>query len=86
MTKRRKPIATEKEVREEEARLKKLRLITSLATHLILQGEMSLEEAEKFLECTRNAALTLFPGKEEVYDLIYTPRFRRLVAEIYRMS
>jgi hypothetical protein len=30
--------------------------------------------------------LTMFPGKELAYDLIYRPRFQRLLQEKYRMQ
>jgi len=30
---------------------------------------------------TRGMTLRLFPGKELTFDLIYLPRFRRLLAE-----
>jgi hypothetical protein len=29
----------------------------------------------------KTAALLLFPEKEDVYELIYAPRFRRIIAE-----
>jgi len=32
---------------------------------------------------TRQYALRLFPDKEQTYDLIYRPRFQRLMAEKY---
>jgi hypothetical protein len=28
----------------------------------------------------------LFPGKGEVYDLLYRPKFRRLINEVYRLQ
>jgi hypothetical protein len=31
----------------------------------------------------RHTAVRLFPGKESVFDLIYLPRFRRLLAARY---
>jgi hypothetical protein len=30
---------------------------------------------------TKQAALNLFPDKERVYELIYAPRFRRIISE-----
>jgi hypothetical protein len=30
---------------------------------------------------TKTAALLLFPDKEDAYELIYAPRFRRIIAE-----
>jgi hypothetical protein len=34
---------------------------------------------------TRRFALQLFPDKEFTYDLIYAPRFRRLLSEKYQL-
>jgi hypothetical protein len=42
---------------------------------------MSLAEAEAMVAGVRGAALRLFPGKELAFDLIYLPRFRRLLTE-----
>jgi hypothetical protein len=30
---------------------------------------------------TKKAALNLFPDKEQVYELIYAPRFRKIITE-----
>jgi len=79
-------IPDEKEIQEEEEKLRRLRTIILLATTVIRQGNLPLEELEKFLESIRNAALILFPEKGEVYDLIYKPRFKRLISEFYRLS
>jgi hypothetical protein len=48
--------------------------------------ELTIEEASELVANTRRAALTMFPGKELAYDLIYRPRFRRLMAERYRLQ
>ncbi len=47
---------------------------------------MSIEEASELIASARRAALNLFPGKELAYDLIYRPRFQRLMAEKYRIQ
>jgi hypothetical protein len=66
---------------EEERRLRRLRLLVDLAQAELMQGAITISEAYSILERTRKAALTLFPGKGSVYDLIYAPRFRRILAE-----
>ena len=33
----------------------------------------------------RTAALAMFPGKELAYDLIWKPRFQRLMRERFRL-
>jgi hypothetical protein len=45
------------------------------------QRDLTLREAFDILKSTRQAALNLFPGKDEVFELIYTPRFRRIIRE-----
>ena len=66
---------------EEERRLRHLRIVVSLAMSVIAQSDLSRTEAEALVAATRHTALGLFPGKELVFDLIYLPRFRRLMAE-----
>jgi len=44
---------------------------------------MPLADAEAMVEAVRHTAVRLFPGKESVFDLIYLPRFRRLLADRY---
>ena len=35
------------------------------------------------VEKVKQWAVILFPGKEETFDLIYRPRFRRIIEERY---
>ncbi len=48
---------------------------------LMQQSDLTLKEAFSIMRDTKKAALNLFPDKEHVYDLIYTPRFRRIISE-----
>lgn len=68
-------------IREEEKKMRRLRLIVNLAESVLMQSDLSLPEALQMLEDAKRAALTLFPDKEFVYDLVYTPRFRRILDE-----
>jgi hypothetical protein len=76
---------TPEELKEEERKLRQLRLVVSLTMSTISQTTLSLEEASKMVVATRELALRLFPGKELAFDLIYQPRFRRLLAERFRL-
>ncbi len=69
------------ELQEEERRLRQLRIVVSLAMNVIAQSDLSRTEAEALVAATRHTALGLFSGKELAFDLIYLPRFRRLMAE-----
>lgn len=71
----------EKEIREENRKVRFLRLLVDFSILSIQQDEVSLEEALKIVEDVKQAALGLFPGKEEVFELIYRPRFRRVIEE-----
>ncbi len=86
MTEDGKRAPTKEEIDEESRRLRRLRIVVNLALNIIAQGEMPIEEAHNLIAATRRLALQLFPGKGEVYDLIYRPKFQRLVNEVYRLQ
>ena len=44
---------------------------------------MPLTEAVRLVRGVRERALELFPGKENTYDLLYAPRFARILREKY---
>lgn len=77
---------TQEEIDEESRRVRRLRIAVTLALNIIAQGTLPLEEAHELIAATRRVALQLFPGKEEVYDLIYRPKFRQLINEVYRLQ
>ena len=72
---------TREELDEEDRSVRQLRTVVHLALSVIAQTEVSLAEAETMVADVRGAALRLFPGKELAFDLIYLPRFRRLLTE-----
>lgn len=74
-------MTTPKELEEEDRRVRQLRIAVSLALSVIGQTDMTLAQAQEMVTATRSMALRLFPGKELAFDLIYLPRFRRLLAE-----
>ena len=67
-------------LKEEEKKIRRLRFVVDLAEAVLMQSNLSLQEALELLENTKKAALSLFPDKEFVYDLVYTPRFRRIIS------
>jgi len=76
---------TEAEVKEEDRRIRHLRRLVDFSLSLIAQSPMSMEEAQKVVQGVRQHACRLFPGKEETFELLYTPRFRRLIAEKFSL-
>ena len=70
-----------REVREENRRIRYLRFLVDFSILSIQQDDLSLEEAQKLVEDVKKAASNLFPGKEETFELIYRPRFNRVIKE-----
>jgi hypothetical protein len=76
----------EDELLEEERKLRKLRFIVDFALEYIKVHNISHDEALAILEGVKKQALKLFPDKEETFDIIYTPRFKRLLNEKFKRS
>ena len=71
---------------EEERRIRWLRRLVDFSLAFIAQTDLSLEEAERVVEGVRRQAYAHFPDKEETFELIYTPRFRRLITEKFMLQ
>ena len=78
-------MATETEIRDENLRVRRLQFVVDLVTSVLWQTDMPVEEAAELVANVREFALRLFPDKGPTYDLLYAPRFRRLMAEKYRV-
>ena len=67
---------------EEEKKLKLLRFVVDLNLAILMQQtDLTLREAFEIMKDTKKAALNLFPGKDEVFELLYSHRFRRIIRE-----
>ena len=73
------------EIEEENRRIRTLRLWVDFSLAYLAQTNMPLEEAQAVVQGVKKQALRLFPEKEETFDLIYLPRFRRLLGEKYQL-
>jgi hypothetical protein len=80
------PATTRAEIDEESRRIRRLRVVVNLALSLIAQGDLPFGEAQDLAAATRQLADRLFPGKGDVYDLVYAPKFRRVMNEVYRLQ
>ncbi len=76
----------EKEVKEENRRIRYLRFLVDFSILSIQQDDLSFEEAQNLVEDVKKAACNLFPGKEETFELIYRPRFNRVIEERFSLS
>ena len=81
------PAAMSPEEQAEEQRLlRRLQMMMNLVLQTIAQdASLSIDEASQMIADARTAALSMFPGKDLAYDLIWRPRFQRLMRERFRI-
>ncbi len=69
-------------LREEEQKLRMLKFVVDLNLAVLMQqSDLTLREAFEIMKNTKRAAMNLFPDKEQVFELLYSPRFRRIIRE-----
>ena len=71
----------------EEAKLiRRLQMMMNMVMQVIAQdGALTIDDASQMIADARTAALAMFPDKELAYDLIWRPRFQRLMRERFRL-
>jgi hypothetical protein len=71
----------------EEAKLiRRMQMMMNMVMQVIAQdATLSIDDASQMIADARTAALAMFPGKELAYDLIWRPRFQRLMRERFRL-
>jgi hypothetical protein len=71
---------------EEQKLIRRLQMMMNMVMQVIAQdGSLTVDEAAQMIADSRKAALAMFPGKELAYDLIWRPRFQRLMRERFRI-
>jgi hypothetical protein len=74
-------------IKQETRMIRRLRFLVDLTFATLAQDDsLNLDEAWNHVLALKAAAVAMFPGKEETFDLIYMPRFSRLLAERYRAN
>ena len=68
-------------VADEQRRADRLRRTVDVTCALLRQGRVGRAEGEALVAFAREQALTLFPGRGDVFDLVLAPRFRRILDE-----
>jgi hypothetical protein len=70
----------------EQKLIRRLQMMMNLVMQTIAQdSSLSIDEAAQMIADSRKAALAMFPGKELAYDLIWKPRFQRMMRERFRI-
>ncbi len=75
---------TSEEIEDERRRARRVRLIVDFTCAMIAQGRLPRHDAEQLVDAARDRILELFPGRDETYEIVCAPRFRRLVDEFAR--
>ncbi len=71
---------------EEAKLLRRLQMMMNMVMGVIAQDNtLSYDDAAAMVADARTAALAMFPGKDLAYDLIWKPRFQRLMRERFRL-
>jgi hypothetical protein len=72
---------------DEEAKLvRRLQMMMNMVMQVIAQdASLSVDEASQMIADSRKAALAMFPDKELAYEIIWRPRFQRLMRERFRI-
>ncbi|MDY6842705.1 MAG: hypothetical protein SVW57_01250 [Thermodesulfobacteriota bacterium] len=71
-------------IREENEKIRRLRFIVDFSIAYLQQSQITLKEAMRVVEGVKRQALNLFPEKEDTFELIYRPRFRRIINERFQ--
>lgn len=71
---------------EEQKLIRRMQMMMNMVMQVIAQdASLTIDEAAQMIGDSRKAALAMFPGKELAYDLIWKPRFQRLMRERFRI-
>ncbi len=71
---------------EEGKLIRRMQMMMNMVMQVIAQdGSLTIEEASQMIADSRKAALAMFPDKELAYELIWRPRFQRLMRERFRI-
>jgi hypothetical protein len=75
------------QIEHEDRMLRRLSFLVDLTFATLVQDHsLTLDEAWEHVRALKAAAVAMFPGKDDVFDLIYLPRFSRLLQERFCAS
>jgi hypothetical protein len=69
----------------EENQLRRLRRAMDITAALLWKVDLTLAEAQDVVSHAKRTALQLFPDKKATFELIYRPRFQRILSEKYQL-
>jgi len=79
-------VLAQQESLEEGKLIRRLQMMMNMVMQVIAQdGSLSVDEASQMVADSKKAALAMFPDKELAYEIIWRPRFQRLMRERFRI-
>ena len=70
------------EIDDERRKLRRLQILVGMVSSVLSQDpDLTPRRSQELIASCKAAALTMFPGKELAFDLIYKPRLERVVKE-----
>ena len=74
------------EQQEEQKLIRRLQMMMNMVMQVISQDHsLTIDDASQMIADSKKAALAMFPGKELAYELIWKPRFQRVMRERFRI-
>lgn len=69
-------------IEEEKKKIRRLRFLVDLTTSVLYQdASLTLEEARELVRSTERTILTMFPNKQQTFNIVLLPRFERILRE-----
>jgi hypothetical protein len=79
-------VMTAEQRAEEQKLIRRLQMMMNMVMQVIAtDSSLTVDDAAQMIADSRKAALAMFPGKELAYDIIWRPRFQRLMRERFRI-
>ncbi len=80
-------MASNDELRDEDRRIRKLRLLVDVTAQVISEDQnLTLCEAIRLVEAARTAAARLFPDDGSTFDLVVRPRLERILLDRFGIA
>ena len=74
------------EIKEENRKIQFLRFLVDFSILSIQEGGLPFKEAMNLVEDVKRTACSLFPGKEETFEVVYRLRFNRAIRAAYALE
>jgi hypothetical protein len=71
---------------EEQKLIRRMQMMMNMVMQVIAQdASLTVDDASQMIADSKKAALAMFPGKELAYELIWKPRFQRVMRDRFRI-